>query len=143
MVDSNANPADYEIGVERNGRIALPDDSLGGQIQVIYPDAIVRGSDIARASQSRDGVDRPNVSFELHPGGAQRFGRATTQNVGKAFAIVLDNRIVSAPLILSPITDGSGQITGSFTENEAQDLAAILSGGALSGPLTLVERNIR
>lgn len=142
MVDTEANLVDYPVGVSKNGRIALPDDSLGGQPQVIFEDAIIRGSDLAGASQAFDESNRPSISFQLHPGGAQKFGRATTQNVGKPFAIVLDNRIVSAPRIISPITGGSGQITGSFTVAEAEQTAIILRSGALPAKLQVAERRV-
>ncbi len=142
MVDTEANPADYAVGVSKNGRIALPDDSLGGQPQVIFEDYIIRGSDLAGASQAFDESNRPSISFQLHPRGAQEFGRATTRNVGKPFAIVLDNRIVSAPRIISPITTGSGQITGSFTVAEAEQTAIILRSGALPAKLQVAERRV-
>jgi protein-export membrane protein SecD len=139
LVDQEANLADYVAGVERNGRIALPNDSLGGQLEVIYTDAIIRGSDLSGAQQGFDESNRPNIQFQLHPGGAGKFGRATSQNVGKPFAIVLDNRIVSAPTILSPIMGGSGQITGSFTAEEADRIAVMLRAGALPVKLKLIE----
>ncbi len=141
MVDVNADPAGYEIGEEKNGRVALPDDSLDGQSQVIFTDAIVRGADFAVISQSRDvDSDRPSISFQLHARAAEKFGRATSHNVGRPFAIVIDNRIVSHPYIMSPILSGMGMITADYTEEEAKDLAAVLGGGALPGKLMLLER---
>ncbi|HEX5007807.1 MAG TPA: protein translocase subunit SecD [Hyphomonadaceae bacterium] len=142
LVDVNANVADYEVGVPRNGRIALPDDSLNGQVQVIIEDAIIRGSDLSGASQSRDESNRPSIAFQLHSRGAQAFGKTTSQNVGKPFAIVLDNRIVSAPRIISPIMTGNGQITGSFTPQEAEQMAVILRSGALPAKLKVAERRV-
>jgi protein-export membrane protein SecD len=142
MVDESANPADYEVGVERAGRIALPDDSVGGQIRVIDAIPIIKGGDLAGASQARDQSNNPSISFQLHSAGAQKFGRATSQNVGKFFAIVLDNRIVSAPRIISPIMSGSGQITGSFTPQEAEQMAIILRSGALPAKLKVAERRV-
>ena len=142
LVDQEANLADYEPSVERNGRLALPNDSLGGQLEVIYTDAIIRGSDLSGAQQGFDESNRPNIQFQMHPGGAGKFGRATSQNVGKPFAIVLDNRIVSAPNINSPIMGGSGQITGSFTVQEADQMAVILRSGALPAKLKVAERRV-
>ncbi|MDP3736102.1 MAG: protein translocase subunit SecD [Hyphomonadaceae bacterium] len=142
LVDVEANAADYEVGVERNGRIALPDDSIGGAPQVIFLDAIIRGSDLSGAQQGFDDSNRPNIQFQLHPGGAAKFGRATSANVGRPFAIVLDNRIVSAPNINSPIMSGSGQITGSFTIQEAEQTAVILRSGALPAKLKVAERRV-
>jgi preprotein translocase subunit SecD len=142
MADETANPADYEVGVPRNGRIALPDDSMGGQILVLFEDPIITGSDLQTAHSGYDQNNRPNISFQLRPAGATRFGKASTDNVGKRFAIVLDNRIVSAPNIISPITTGSGQITGNFTVKSAEALAIVLRSGALPAKLQVAERRV-
>ena len=83
--------------------------------------------------------NEPTVSFTLDRVGAQKFGRATTDNVGKRLAIVLDGEIVSAPNINEPITSGNGMISGNFTFQEATDLALLLRSGALPTPLIVVE----
>ena len=83
--------------------------------------------------------NEPTVSFTLNRLGAQKFGRATTDNVGKRLAIVLDGEIVSAPSINEPITSGSGMISGNFSFQEATDLALLLRSGALPTPLLVVE----
>ncbi len=83
--------------------------------------------------------NEPTVSFTLDRLGAQKFGRATTDNVGKRLAIVLDGQIISAPNINEPITSGSGMISGNFTFQEATDLALLLRSGALPTPLNIVE----
>ena len=83
--------------------------------------------------------NEPTVSFTLDRLGAQKFGRATTDNVGKRLAIVLDGEIVSAPSINEPITSGNGMISGNFSFQEATDLALLLRSGALPTPLTVVE----
>lgn len=142
LVDVNSSPANYEPGIERNGRIALPDDSQNGQLQVILTDPIITGSDLANANQGRDERNLPEIQFQLHPSGARKFGKATSENVGKPFAIVLDNRIVSAPKIISPIMTGSGRITGSFTPQEAEQTAVILRSGALPAKLKIAERRV-
>jgi preprotein translocase subunit SecD len=134
------DPVEWREGEERSGRIALPNDSMDGQLQVIEVDAILTGADVANARQAVDIGDRPNIEFQLHPAGAQRFGRVTTENIGRPFAIVLDSRIVTAPHIQSPITSGSGQITGQFTKDEAEDLAIVLRSGALPAKLRVIER---
>jgi protein-export membrane protein SecD len=82
---------------------------------------------------------RPVVSFRFDAVGARKFGQVTSQNVGRPFAIVLDNRVISAPRIESPILQGSGIITGGFTVQEANDLAVLLRAGALPAPLTILE----
>tara|TARA_Y100000816_G_C26107972_1_gene589613 strand:+ start:5176 stop:6714 length:1539 start_codon:yes stop_codon:yes gene_type:complete len=83
--------------------------------------------------------NEPTVSFTLDRIGAQKFGRTTTDNVGKRLAIVLDGEIVSAPNINEPITAGNGMISGNFTFQEATDLALLLRSGALPTPLLVVE----
>ena len=83
--------------------------------------------------------NEPTVSFTLDRLGSQKFGRVTTDNVGKRLAIVLDGEIVSTPNINEPITAGNGMISGNFTFQEATDLALLLRSGALPTPLTVVE----
>ncbi len=82
---------------------------------------------------------QPTVSFTLDRLGAQKFGRTTTDNVGKRLAIVLDGKIISAPSINEPIVSGSGVISGNFTFQEATDLALLLRSGALPTPLNILE----
>ncbi len=83
--------------------------------------------------------NQPVVSFRFDTTGAKRFGRATTENVGKLFAIVLDGKVISAPRIREPILGGSGVISGNFTVQSAQDLSLLLRAGALPAPLTILE----
>ena len=83
--------------------------------------------------------NQPTVSFTLDRLGAQKFGRTTTDNVGKRLAIVLDGKIVSAPSINEAVTSGSGMISGNFSFQEATDLALLLRSGALPTPLNVVE----
>tara|TARA_B100001250_G_scaffold112246_1_gene94890 strand:- start:281 stop:1822 length:1542 start_codon:yes stop_codon:yes gene_type:complete len=83
--------------------------------------------------------NQPTVSFTLDRIGAQKFGRTTTDNVGKRLAIVLDGKIISAPSINEPITSGSGMISGNFSFQDATDLALLLRSGALPTPLNIVE----
>ncbi len=83
--------------------------------------------------------NEPTVSFTLDRLGAQKFGRTTTDNVGKRLAIVLDGKIISAPNINEPITSGNGMISGNFSFQEATDLALLLRSGALPTPLYIVE----
>jgi preprotein translocase subunit SecD len=79
------------------------------------------------------------VNFRFDTRGGKRFGEVTQANVGKPFAIVLDGQVISAPVIREPILGGSGQISGNFAVNEAQDLALLLRAGALPAPLTILE----
>lgn len=142
LVDVGANPSEYTVGVPRNNRVALPDDSQGGQPQVIFLDPIISGADLSGASQAFDERNRPSINFQLHPAGAKRFGDTTRDHVGTPFAIVLDNRIVSAPNIESPITGGSGRIVGNFTIAEAEQTAVVLRSGALPAKLKVAERRV-
>jgi len=82
---------------------------------------------------------QPVVSFRFDSIGAKRFGDATRDNVGRLFAIVLDGKVISAPVIRDAITGGSGVISGSFTTESANELAILLRGGALPAPLTVLE----
>src|SRR4051794_15940318 len=82
------------------------------------------------------------VSSKSNPPGPRRFGDATRENVGRPFAIVLDNKVISAPVIREPILGGSGQISGNFTVEAANDLAILLRAGALPAPLTVIEQRV-
>jgi SecD/SecF fusion protein len=101
---------------------------------------IVAGENLTDAQPSLD--QRTNewtVSFRFDNQGATRFGQATQQNVGRLFAIILDNQVVSAPQIREPILGGQGQISGNFNVQSASDLAVLLRAGALPADLTIVE----
>ena len=101
---------------------------------------IMSGENLIDAQPSiQNQSNEPTVSFTLDRLGSQKFGRATTDNVGKRLAIVLDGEIVSAPNINEPITSGNGMISGNFTFQEATDLALLLRSGALPTPLLVVE----
>ena len=101
---------------------------------------VVTGADVATASQGFDPDDNsPAVNFRLNGVGQDRFSRTTQENVGRRFAIVLDERVMSAPNIREPIYGGSVQITGSFSMEEALDLAAIIEAGELPAPLNFIE----
>ena len=101
---------------------------------------IVSGENLVDAQATFDQrTSEAVVSFRFDAKGAQRFGQATQQNVGKLFAIILDNQVISAPQIREPILGGTGQISGSFTAESANDLAVLLRAGALPADLTIVE----
>ncbi|MBI3049507.1 MAG: protein translocase subunit SecD [Acidobacteria bacterium] len=100
--------------------------------------APITGRDLRNARPSLDENSLPAVGFSLNQDGARRFGQLTEQNIGRQLAIILDNRVVSAPVIQSRITD-EGQITGSFTQQEAADLSLVLRSGALPAPMDFLE----
>ena len=101
---------------------------------------LVSGGDLTDAQPGFDQrTNEPIVSFRFNTSGARKFAQVTQENVGKPFAIILDNQVISAPVIREPILGGSGQISGSFTVESANDLAILLRAGALPAPLTIIE----
>ena len=101
---------------------------------------ILSGDNLVNAQPILDRQsNEPVVSFTFDRSGSRKFGRATSDNVGKRFAIILDNKIISAPVIREPILSGSGQISGDFTFQSATDLALLLRSGALPAPLNIIE----
>jgi preprotein translocase subunit SecD len=110
------------------------------QPYVIEKRVLVSGGDLTDAQPGFDQrTSEPIVSFRFNTAGARKFAQATSENVGRPFAIVLDNEVISAPVIREPITGGSGQISGGFTVQQANDLAILLRAGALPAPLTIIE----
>ncbi len=111
------------------------------QPYVIEKRVVVSGEDLTDAQPGFDQRNgEPIVSFRFNNNGARRFATVTQENVGKPFAIVLDNEVISAPVIREPILGGSGQqISGNFTVQAANDLAILLRAGALPAPLTIIE----
>jgi len=99
----------------------------------------VGGENLLDAKPSLDPQEGHAVSFRFDTTGAQKFGKATSENVGKRFAVILDGVVITAPVINSPITGGSGIITGNFTSQEAADLSVLLRAGALPAPLSIIE----
>jgi SecD/SecF fusion protein len=117
----------------------LPMQKGGGSIEV-EKRVMVDGADLVDAQQSFDQqTGEPDVTFRFNLRGGQKFGRVTSENVGRPFAIVLDGKVISAPVIRSPITGGTGQITGNFSMEEASSLAILLRAGALPAKLTVIE----
>lgn len=107
---------------------------------VIYSRPIVSGEDLTNSSPSFDQFGEPAVSFEFNDRGARQFANHTRENVNRPFAIKLDDEIISAPTINSPILTGSGIITNIGSMTEARDLATLLSAGALPVKLTVEEQ---
>jgi preprotein translocase subunit SecD len=116
------------------------DGETPGQKYLIEKRVLVSGADLTDAQPGFDQrTSEPIVSFRFNSSGARKFAEATQANVGKPFAIVLDNKVISAPVIREPILGGAGQISGSFTVQSANDLAILLRAGALPAPLTIIE----
>ena len=101
---------------------------------------VVSGDNLINARPTVDSRNNETiVSFTLNRVGAKKFGRITTDNIGKQLAIILDNKIISAPVIRDAIVGGNGQISGNFTFQSATDLALLLRSGALPAPLEIIE----
>lgn len=118
------------------GSLLLP--SRDGGMMVVEKRVRVAGDDLVDSAPAFEN-NNPVVSFRFNASGARKFGQATQENVGRNLAIILDNEVVSAPSIREPILGGSGIISGNFTVAEAQDLAILLSAGALPAPIKVLE----
>lgn len=140
MVDEN--PADLEQaskGVLPLGTQLLPNVDTGGSI-LVKRSAVLTGGDLVSAKQAFKPEDNsPIVDFTFNSQGGKKFAKITQENIGKRFAVVLDNQVISAPSINTPILGGSGYIEGHFTVQSASELAISLSSGALPITLKVVE----
>jgi len=113
----------------------LAESKIPVRSRVELDGARLRDASAGRNPQSGEWV----VNFSFDAAGARRFAEITTRQVGQPFAIVLDGKVISAPVIREPITGGQGQISGHFTAQSANDLAVLLRAGALPAPLTVIE----
>ena len=145
LVDTSVNPNEVlQRGRAPAGRMLLmtseEDEFEPGAPYVVDEVPLITGEDLTDAQPSfQQQTNEPVVTFQLTTSGARRFCDVTTRNVGTPFAIVLDDEIVSAPVIRDAICGGAGQISGSFSVQTANDLAILLRAGALPAALTLVE----
>ncbi|MCR0984358.1 protein translocase subunit SecD [Roseomonas populi] len=141
LLDENANP--NGTGAPPPGVQFLQGETRQGTQPERY--AVRRRVEVdgANLSDARAGQDSRNgewvVNFTFDSVGTRRFAEVTRQNVGRPFAIVLDDKVITAPVIREPIIGGSGQISGSFNARTANDVAVLLRAGALPAPLTVVE----
>jgi preprotein translocase subunit SecD len=138
LVDLNANPADVQQGRAPAGSQVLP-MADGSSMIAVKRRVMVSGEQIAKASQGYDQDNRPDIEITFNTAGAKRFGRTTQENVGKPFAIILDDKVLSAPNINEPILGGRAQISGNFTVQSANDLAVSLASGRLPVKLNVIE----
>jgi preprotein translocase subunit SecD len=139
MVDDSVSPEDAQAGRLPDGDELLQGVSSRASPEVVKKRVELTGDMLASARLEFDQNYQPVVAFAFNAAGAQRFARFTTDNVGKRFAFVLDGRVVSVPLIMSPITGGEGIIAGGFTTEEASELAVLLNSGTLPVTLKLVD----
>ena len=143
LVDGSVTPDEA-----RRGRLPPGDEILtaqegrgnrSGPDSYVVKKRVMVGGDMLTDAQATFQNNEPVVSFKFDAAGAKRFGDATRENVGKPFAIVLDNKVISAPIIREAILGGSGIISGSFTVQSASDLALLLRAGALPAPIQILE----
>jgi protein-export membrane protein SecD len=125
-------------GIPDNETETLPYTEGGGTIRVLRR-VEIQGQDLVSAEPGFGQNGQPVVNFRFNTRAALIFGRLTAENVGRRFAMVLDNKVISAPSIRSPITGGSGYIEGNFTTESANRLAILLRAGSLPVKLTAVE----
>lgn len=141
LVDENASIEDALKGqVPQDAMLLLGDVSPTGKpsYYVIKKKVMLNGDLLTNAQASINDAT-PGVSFTFNTQGARQFADITRENTGHLFAIVLDNKVISAPVIREPIMGGSGVISGQFTVQEANDLALLLRAGALPAPLEIIE----
>ncbi|NGM20573.1 protein translocase subunit SecD [Roseomonas stagni] len=136
LVDETAN---LQAPTPPAGTMFLPGDR-GQERYAVRRRVEVDGANLTDARAGQDGrTGEWVVNFAFDSVGTRRFAEITRQNVGRPFAIVLDDRVITAPVIREPITGGRGQISGSFDVRGANDLSVLLRAGALPAPLTVVE----
>ncbi len=143
LVDTTISPEEAEAnGVPPDDQL-LPDAEHAGRNILVRREVLVSGDDIVNAYAGYDnrsgGVGGRAVDFELNTKGAVAFARVTRDNIGKPFAIILDNKVMSAPRIIGEIPSGRGQITGDFTVEQVNRLGLLLRSGALPASLSIIE----
>jgi preprotein translocase subunit SecD len=141
LVDLTVTPEQIQSGRAPIGSQILPYAEGGGAARIaVQRRAIITGDMISSAQQGFDTEDgRPVVNIGFDSNGTRRFARVTQENVGKPFAIILDNVVLSAPNIQTPILGGQARISGSFTVETANELAISLQSGSLPVTLRVVE----
>ena len=143
IIDEDLSLNDLKSGKVKPGTIIYESDnefdSAGSPIlYAVKKRNTISGDLLLNAHPTLD-RGSPVVSFEFNNKGGRKFGKITTENIGKRLAIVLDKKIISSPNIREPITGGKGIITGQFTFQEVTDLAMLLRAGALPAPLNIIE----
>ena len=144
MVDVSV-PADQlsQGNIPPDSEILKGTKAENNQPYLIEKRVLVSGEDLTDAQPGFDQrTSEPIVTFRFNNNGARRFAQVTSENVGRPFAIVLDNEVISAPVIREPILGGSGQISGNFTVESANQLAVLLRAGALPAKLTVIEQRV-
>ena len=139
-VHPSTSAEDAKLTSAPAGFKVFPGDVSEGGDHLLRDSPVVQGEDLADAQAGFDSQNgQPVINFRFNQSGARKFGAFTKDNVGRPFAIVLDGKVLSAPVIREPILSGSGQISGSYTVESASTLAVQLKSGALPTKLTIVE----
>ncbi len=136
-VESRTSTGDEAVGYNQ---ILVPDATLPDLFYILNKTSVVSGNELTNAQASFDQNNRPAVSFQFNPSGGRKFGTYTKNNIGSPFAIVLDEEVISAPVIQSHIPGGSGIITGSFSVEASNRLAILLRAGALPAGIAILEQ---
>src|SRR5690606_37068116 len=140
LVNSTVSTEQAKTQPPEPGTETFPDLNDPNTSYVVEEAPLMTGEDLVDAKTGFDTrTSEPVVNFRLSSSGARKFGDVTTRAVGRPFAIILDNEVISAPVIREPILGGSGQISGNFTVETANDLAILLRAGSLPAKLTIVE----
>ncbi len=141
MVDPSISPDQAQQGRVPAGSEVLMSEASPKVPYVVKTQVLVSGGDLTDAQPGFDQrTNEPIVNFKFNSSGSRKFAQATSENVGVPFAIILDGKVISAPVIREPITGGQGQISGSFTVQGANELALLMRAGALPAPLTVIEQ---
>jgi preprotein translocase subunit SecD len=142
MVDDTIPLEEAMAGRVPPGSELLPSEDAYRPAYLVKKRAVVTGEMLQTARMEFDPqTGQPVVAFRFNSQGARRFGDVTSHNIGKPFAIVLDKKVISAPVIQSAITTGSGVITGNFTAESATNLSILLRAGALPAPLNVEQQS--
>ncbi|MBL0317928.1 MAG: protein translocase subunit SecD [Alphaproteobacteria bacterium] len=140
MVDAHVSPSDIAQGrIPLDTQVLPLEDSHRENHKLAIKRQSLLSGDMLTNASSTYSQGQAVVSFTFNQAGAQKFAEVTRENIGKAFAVVLDDKIITAPVIQSAILGGSGIITGNFTIESAEELALLLRAGALPAPLHIVE----
>jgi preprotein translocase subunit SecD len=141
MVDDSTSAEEARAGRLPPGSMVLPsaENERGLPSAYVVRKRVEVGGDMLTDAQATFSEGRPVVSFKFSAAGGKKFGDATKENVGKQLAIVLDDKVISAPRVNEPILGGSGIISGGFSVQQAKDLSLLLRAGALPAPLNVLE----
>jgi protein-export membrane protein SecD len=143
LVDQSIPAEEAETSGVPPDDVLLSDTEHPGRSVLVHKEVIVSGDDLVNAYAGYDsrsgGVGERAVHFEFNSRGATAFARVTRENIGKPFAIILDNKVISAPYIRSEIPGGQGEITGNFSAEDVNRLALLLRSGALPAALSIIE----